>query len=178
MQCGDEGIVFTGKGDSIETKLSTPEGQLEVVGLMFGEEPTSSHYKTAFFEAFPKEPATFLRGEGNTVEEAEASAWNQLQKHIACPGHEWEKRGYKNGAGFCKHCGLFKSKVFEPDEDCYLCGQKTYHGQTNDGRWYCKKCQYDVPEELLPCYVLDARKYRAECAARGEPLPEYDEDED
>lgn len=30
----------------------------------------SGHYRTAFFEAFPKNPNTFIRGEGSTIEVA------------------------------------------------------------------------------------------------------------
>lgn len=86
-QCGDSGIVFSKEGNP---------------------------YKTAFFEAFPQSPKTFIRGEGNTIEDAEKDAWQQYAKHIKCDNHEFQRRGYRNGAGFCKHCGLFKSNAFEP----------------------------------------------------------------
>lgn len=57
LQCGNEGIVFSNKGN----------------------------YLTAFFEVFPKTPATFIRGEGATIEEAEKAAWEKYQKIISCP---------------------------------------------------------------------------------------------
>ena len=46
VQCGDEGVVL----DKVDS------------------------YLTAFFEAFPKEPKTFIRGEGKTIAEAEKQA--------------------------------------------------------------------------------------------------------
>jgi hypothetical protein len=74
--------------------------------------------RTAFVEAFP--PDGFIRGEGETLQEAEDSAWAQYVRETGCGGHEFERRGYRNGAGFCKHCGAFRSKVFKelpPDPD-------------------------------------------------------------
>ena len=45
---------------------------------------------------------------------AEDQAWIKYRKIINCKGHELERRGYKNGAGFCKHCNLFVCGAFEP----------------------------------------------------------------
>ncbi len=83
-------------------------------GLVLVKEGES--YTTAFFEAFPHNPDTFIRGEGRTVPEAEQDAWNKFQRIRACPGHEFERRGYTNGCGFCKHCNMSSSKAFEPLE--------------------------------------------------------------
>ncbi|MCV6548533.1 MAG: hypothetical protein OIF56_14845 [Cohaesibacter sp.] len=73
-------------------------------GVVLGKNP----YRTAFFEAFPPD-ASFLRGEGKTITEAEQDAFAQYQKVTACNrngGHLLSRnRGkvtYKNGAGFCK----------------------------------------------------------------------------
>ena len=85
-------------------------------GLVFAPDGTHA-YTTAFFEAFPTEPSTFLRGEGPTVEAAEAEAFAKLERYLACPGHEFEKAGYTNGAGLCKHCRLFRSRIFEPEPE-------------------------------------------------------------
>ena len=60
VQWGDRGIVFDRDGGS---------------------------RSTAFFEAFPTEPATFLRGEGATVVEAEADAFARFTRQRDCPGH-------------------------------------------------------------------------------------------
>lgn len=83
-------------------------------GVVLREADKGGSYRTAFFEAFPRNPNTFIRGEGATVGDAEASAFAKFQKYQACDGHEFERRGYTNGAGFCKHCGFFGSKAFEP----------------------------------------------------------------
>lgn len=120
VQCGDSGIVFVQGGKS---------------------------YMTAFFEAFPKNPNTFIRGEGVTIFDAEEDAWNQLQKFSACTHPDFEKRGYTNGAGFCVQCGMFKSKAFEPWEPCRFCSKPTYYTQDNQGRWCCEECKHLIPEE-------------------------------
>lgn len=72
---------------------------------------------TAFFEAFPTDPATFIRGEGASVPEAEASAFAQFRRYLDCPEHRVERRGYRNGGGLCIYCGLFVSHAFEPLPD-------------------------------------------------------------
>lgn len=112
LQYGEKGVVLTKKGDS---------------------------YTTAFLEAFPNNPDTFIRGEGATVEEAEKNAWEQLQRYRSCKKHEFERRGYENGAGFCKHCGLFKSKAFEPLTKCKICGKPTYYTSDINGNYYCEE---------------------------------------
>lgn len=89
IQCGDNGVVLVwDKGN----------------------------YTTAFWEAFPRNLGTFLRGEGSTIEEAEKDCFAQYERILACPGHEFERRKYESGAGICKHCNLLQSKVFEPTE--------------------------------------------------------------
>lgn len=120
VQCGDGGIVFLTKGGS---------------------------YRTAFFEAFPRNPDTFIRGEGKTVAEAEEECWAKWQKITACPGHEWERRGYKNGGCFCKHCNLFMVGVLEPDEACCICGKPTYYTHDVDDNFYCEAHVRDKPLE-------------------------------
>lgn len=85
-------------------------------GVVLRRQENGGSYNTAFFEAFPTKPKTFIRGEGSTIEEAERSAFGQFEKFQACPNHEFERRNYTNGAGFCKHCGLFNSTAFEPIE--------------------------------------------------------------
>lgn len=52
VQCGEFGVVISDNGN----------------------------YETAFFEAFPKQPKTFIRGEGKSIEEAETQAWREFQK--------------------------------------------------------------------------------------------------
>lgn len=103
------------------------------------------NYTTAFFEAFPRSPQTFLRGEGPSVEEAEDAAWAKWQRIVACPSggaHEYEARGYRNGCGFCKHCGLFTSGVFDLAEIgsvCVVCGIGTYWTTDEQGNLLCEE---------------------------------------
>lgn len=131
VQCGGHGLVV-------------PKGVLE--SLLIGEKPEKSKsYTTAFFEAFPSD--TFIRGEGDTIEEAEGKCWEKYQRGLACKGHEFERRGYKNGAGFCKYCNFFKSGVFEPSEKCVICGKATFCVYDTDGNWYCKEHKDKIPKD-------------------------------
>ena len=69
-QCGGNGVVFT-DNSSMGELLTNPKDQQEAIKAVLGEESKKTHYKTAFFEAFPKNPSCFIRGEGKTIEEAE-----------------------------------------------------------------------------------------------------------
>lgn len=111
VQCGGDGLVIASKGSL--NKVFTSEDPLKELAVQ-ASHPES--YITAFFEAFPKEPDTFIRGEGKDIAAAEEDAWTQYLSFVACKGHEFEKRGYTNGAGFCVHCGMFKSKAFVPED--------------------------------------------------------------
>lgn len=113
-------------------------------GVVIGE---TCSYTTAFFEAFPASPVTFIRGEGKTVEAAERSAFAQFERHRACASHDFERRRYTNGAGFCRHCGLFSSKAFPPLTRCTVCDAPTRYscgygapGSADEGKafWYCE----------------------------------------
>lgn len=77
-------------------------------GVVLGPKP----YKTAFFEAFPKE-AGFIRGEGETIADAERDAFARFQREQGC-AHVWGRRGYTNGAGKCIRCNAFRSNLFHP----------------------------------------------------------------
>lgn len=126
-QAGDSGIVFTDMGS----------------------------YRTAFFEAFPNNPDTFIRGEGINIVEGEENAWDQFEKIKNCKGHELERRNYRNGAGFCKHCGLFISDAFDPLEKCCICGTSTYYTYDKDDNWYCPEHE----REMLPDKYTDIKWY-------------------
>jgi hypothetical protein len=145
VQCGDTGIVF-GRSGSLENVMTADN----VLGALSEEIVDEKTYTTAFFEAFPKEPNTFIRGEGKNVEEAEENAWNDFQKFSLCDKHEFEKRGYKNGAGFCKHCGMFASDAFEPENKCIICGKPTYYTNDIDDNWYCEEHDNLMPEDKKP----------------------------
>lgn len=139
VQGGDGGLVL-------------PKGSLS---KFLNGEPvnTEGAYFTSFVEAFPINPDTFIRGEGATIAEAEQQAWARYQQYLSCPGstgHEFEARGYRNGAGFCMHCGMFASKVFTPEQlglYCATCGVPTFWSEV-DGKTYCRdhkpKEKYDA----------------------------------
>lgn len=100
------------------------------------------NYATAFVEVSSEE-AGFIRGEGATVAEAESRAWDRYRAAVSCPGHEWESRGYRNGAGFCRHCGRFATGVFDLAEvghSCAGCGRGCYYHQDESGQWWCEAC--------------------------------------
>lgn len=81
-------------------------------------------YVTAFFEAFPA-VGGFIRGEGETIEAAEAKAWSLYRRERVCHesgGHQWSRNRrrrtkdgelltdlYTNGGCFCMRCGSFRT---------------------------------------------------------------------
>lgn len=92
-------------------------------GIVFSHEGS---YRTAFFEAFPKDGSCdFIRGEGETLEAAEVSAYAGWKRQIQCfssGGRRWtrtrrvrggETRTYTNGGAFCLCCGAFE-KALKP----------------------------------------------------------------
>jgi len=141
VQYGDRGIVFT--AGNMEEDLKNPT---ELLGQVIA--PTKPHYTTAFFEAFPVHPKTFIRGEGKSIDEAEASAWKQLQKHYYCPSHEFERGNYRNGCGTCKHCKLFMSNIFEPTTKCIVCQTPSYYSCDKQDNWYCETHIEQNPDKI------------------------------
>lgn len=115
-------------------------------GAVFDKSHPDGAYNTCFFEAFPRNPSTFLRGEGATVADAETAAWQQWQRINACPAvqtngeHRFEARGYRNGGGICADCGLFSSHVFTGEDlgqFCAVCGTATTYTWREDV-FYCR----------------------------------------
>lgn len=100
------------------------------------------NYYTAFVECATD--TTFIRGEGATLAEADEECWAKLQAFQGCPGHEFEPRGYRNGAGTCKHCKTFRARVFTAAQlflFCTQCGTPTFHtaGGTGTGQPLCEQ---------------------------------------
>jgi len=148
-QCGDSGIVLR-KG-SMDEVFTSENPVKEVVD--------SYSYTTAFFEAFPKEPSTFIRGEGKTLEEAEKAAWDKLQKYSKCDHPEFDRKGYKNGGCFCIECGMFSSHL-EPTTVCTVCNIPTNYGTDKNNQWYCKEHYKELPDDMLHDYILLSKKRR------------------
>ena len=150
VQCGDWGVVVSSKGN----------------------------YTTAFFEAFPRNPNTFIRGEGKTVEDAETQAWEEYQKQVNCKEHEFERGTYTNGSATCKHCGLFQTKVFEPLTKCIVCGKPACYGHDINGNIYCEEHYESMPDELMKPMMLRKRKRNVnENITTREELVRYKKDE-
>lgn len=140
IQGGESGVVFT--SGTMSGALSDPKKALQVVVAP----ETLPHYRTAFFEAFPKNPQSFLRGEGKTLEEAEDACWRQWERIMACPGHEFERGRYRQGQGICRHFGLYGSRVFPSLDRCGICGDEAYGTDRHDA-FRCKRHYAEIPEE-------------------------------
>ncbi len=76
-------------------------------GIVLGKNP----YSTAFFEAFPDKKISsaggFIRGEGATIEDAEADAFAKFTKQDECD-HLWGREHYRNSGQLCRHCRAFR----------------------------------------------------------------------
>lgn len=94
-----------------------------------------------FFEAFPV--GTFIRGEGDTIADAERKAFAQYQRDIVCD-HVWGRYRpnsvtYTNGAAFCRKCGGFRASVF-PEIKAYGWWRKPL---TSMEVWFLKSLEED-----------------------------------
>lgn len=110
-------------------------------------------YRTAFVEASPPPgagPGTFLRGEGETLTAAEDACWARYEVIVACPAHPshgpFERRHYRNGAGFCERCGSWFSGVLPP------LGESQAHGLSALERALTDKTG-EAAAELLRLYA-------------------------
>lgn len=77
-------------------------------GLVYSR---TGNYCTAFFEAFPLDGG-FIRGEGETIEQAECTCFAKFEKTSNCQ-HVWGRRGYTNTGGTCLKCKLFAANRFQ-----------------------------------------------------------------
>lgn len=89
-------------------------------------------YITAFVEVCP--PGTFLRGEGETIAEAEQAVWKKYTTWLNCDGTgkphgPFEARQYENGAGYCTRCGAWLNNVLEPSLK-YKCSEQAVQDVT------------------------------------------------
>lgn len=166
IQGGENGLVVE-KG-TMESAIGDAAKGAELVAGALGAPLAVKHYRTAFFEAFPSEPKTFLRGEGVTIEEAEERCWAQFLRIKACAGHDFERKSYKDGCGICRHCGLFSSSAFDTTlTPCVVCEtDKVIPGKhyTSDrhGRWYCPTCKKAIKQEDKSDIQLMCERMQAE----------------
>lgn len=140
---------FSGHGGFIEAQYDWPEDcyvQGGDRGVVLSEK---GNYRTAFVEAFPNNPKTFVRGQGATVQEAETKAWEKYQRIVNCPGHEYERRGATSGVGYCKHCDHTNTEAFEPTTKCIVCNTPTNWTADKHDNYYCETHENDIPEEDL-----------------------------
>ena len=87
-----------------------------------------------------------FREKAVTIEEAELLTYNNYLKRrskLCKKNHKnaknCERKGYTNGCGFCKTCGIFVSDVFSIEQFCVSCGART-NWHIENGKWWCKNC--------------------------------------
>lgn len=140
VQCGGHGIVLP--SGSLEKVLTSDKP----IGELAKAAAEKESYTTAFFEAFPKTPSCFIRGEGKSIEEAEEKAYEKFKSILNCKGHDFESRGRKDGYGYCKYCSLSMSGVLPILNKCCKCNEPTNWTTDDKGRYYCKKHARVMPK--------------------------------
>jgi hypothetical protein len=118
----------------------------------------------AFFEVKLVDPLTFYTCDGANFAECEDAAHAKFQRIMACAEHVFERRGWRNGVGFCIHCDLCSPYAMEPLEHCAVCGHATYYKQRGK-KWYC---QSHAPEGNLQ--LDEAEQEQAECELEAVPV--------
>lgn len=109
----------------------------------------------AFFEAYPTNPSTWVRGEGATLLEAETQAWTKYQAIMNCPGHEFDRHPKRvDGYAECKHCHL-TGILMPPVHPCAGCGATEYKQEGTDKNYkgYCAKCLGKLPDDMMPDFI-------------------------
>ena len=141
-QGGGDGVVF--QEGSIEDSLKDTNEALDTISTVLGASGKKKHYRTAFFEAFPKNPSCFLRGEGKNIEEAELNAWKKWEQILACKSHDFDRKGRTDGYGYCKHCPL-AGTFLDPLTKCIKCSCPTTDSQDKNNNYYCYQHYYELP---------------------------------
>jgi len=108
---------------------------------------------------------TFIRRDSDdSVFAAEIAAFEAYRTYAACPGHAFERREWRNGAGVCERCKMWSPNVFEPLERCQECGAATYYSSF-EGRFWCEmhdSLRPRRPFEFDPADVDDSSYSSAE----------------
>jgi len=157
VQCGDGGIVFTKQTmeDALSNAKATVLNTLDIA--IHNKQQNEEFYRTAFFEAFPQNPETFIRGEGKTIEEAEMDCWAQFEKIIRCKQHEFERKGRTDGYAYCKHCKL-SGMFLECLTKCCICNEPTNYCTDTEKKYYCKAHEKCIPEDKITDNIRLLRK--------------------
>lgn len=154
-------------------------------GIVLGQ---NAGYRTAFFEAFPKDgTAGFIRGEGKTIDDAEASAFRQWSLAFQCltsGGHLWSrtrrtktKEGvirtdtYTNGGCFCRKCHAFET-VMKPIVK--LGAWRESLGRVELESIASGFCRNDQRQSEAPAQGLWRRRLALRAAVAGIKLPPID----
>lgn len=111
-----------------------------------------------FFEAFPA--GTFIRGDGETIEDAEREAFAKYELQIGCD-HLWGRhhptRGtYTNGLGCCRRCGRTEGTMFSP---IFQLGE----WRKPLVRWEADWATEEIDDEITDAIEAREPGYRARC---------------
>lgn len=139
-------------------EMVSASGVEEIQGLNKEEYDSRLYY----IEAFPDVNGigTYIGTHGSSFEECENILWEEYQRYLSCPKHEFVRddgtHHYSNGAGVCKHCGLFASNVLEPETQCDNCcihtAELTPILRDNKIQYLCEDCYSKAKwEERLYC---------------------------
>jgi hypothetical protein len=153
-------IAKKGFGGEYECQQAWPEDtfvQCGDSGLVLGNAQNES-YITAFFEAFPKNPSTFIRGEGKDLPEAELNAFKKFQNIKGCDEHDYTRHGTSEHAN-CTKCGLFTSHYFEPTHKCSVCSKENVNYQMSDEQfkvtYFCRDHYLEKAMTFVSDYDID-----------------------
>ena len=137
-----------------------------------------------YMEVFTRyENAETYKGvHGNSFEDCEEKLWNKIQKYIECE-HEFVRDSptgihYSNGAGFCKHCGMFKSKAFEPETKCMKCGKNANLNKCINGEEVCDDCYEELPWYMkLDCKYFSDVSFLRYCSSHHDVFERFEMEE-
>lgn len=143
------GIISMSHGPDYASRHPWATGTY-VQGGTYASDEVDEGYDSAFIEAFPVVGTveTYLRADAATVAEAEAKAYAQYQRQLACPEHVWSREvsGTHRTDGYarCTECGL-TGRALPPETTCTVCNTPTKHDRL--GEHLCLTHYMDVPAE-------------------------------
>lgn len=144
--------------------------EIEILQGGGGYVPLDTNTKRRPFFVEVMAPDIYIRGEGETLEAAEKVAWQKYQNRQTCAEHEYETRGYTNGAAFCIHCKGFFGNVYTAEElgvRCSVCNIFSNYTRLPDDSHMCQPC-YETMLEANAIKTITAM-------AKGEPVTKEEE---